>query len=269
MKICIIGGSHPRHRFLVEKLFSLSRDVHVICAERESLLRENENIRDHRLSKLMKIHFDDRFNIEQTVFGDEDLSVFCKKNQINFYGVTKDNFNSTDTKKFFRNTRADICVVAGSYILDNEFLSLLPEKSVNIHLGLSPWYRGSATLFWPTYNLEPWNTGVTLHKMTELPDGGGIYAQSGSILNPEYGVHETATEAIKLGSELLFELVSEFRSGKNIEVTPQRLVGRSYLFSQFRPEHLIAIYEKFDNRVVKYLTSVYEKLPEPKLINNL
>ena len=39
------------------------------------------------------------------------------------------------------------------------------KLTINIHLGLSPWYRGSATLFWPSYNLEPRKTELLFIKL--------------------------------------------------------------------------------------------------------
>ena len=33
--------------------------------------------------------------------------------------------------------------------------NIVQKKNLNLHLGLSPWYKGSATLFWPFYFLQP------------------------------------------------------------------------------------------------------------------
>ena len=60
----------------------------------------------------------------------------------------------------------------------------------NIHGGLSPWYRGGVTHFWPSYLLEPEYTGMTLHELTNDIDGGGIIHQNISSLNIKDGIHQ-------------------------------------------------------------------------------
>ena len=47
-----------------------------------------------------------------------------------------------------------------------------------MHLGLSPRYRGSATLFWPFYFLEPQYCGITFHYLLDEPDAGDIIHQT-------------------------------------------------------------------------------------------
>ena len=67
----------------------------------------------------------------------------------------------------------------------------------NVHGGLSPWYRGGATLFWPTYMLQPEYTGMTFHETTEKVDAGNIVYQNSAKLREEDGIHENACRLIK------------------------------------------------------------------------
>ena len=46
-----------------------------------------------------------------------------------------------------------------------------------MHGGLSPWYKGGATHFWPTYLMEPEFTGITVHETTKDLDAGAIIHQ--------------------------------------------------------------------------------------------
>ena len=41
--------------------------------------------------------------------------------------------------------------------------AVLPKEKINLHLGLSPWFKGSVTLFWPFYHLMPQFCGSTFH----------------------------------------------------------------------------------------------------------
>ena len=49
----------------------------------------------------------------------------------------------------------DVVLVFGTGILREALLSAFPGRLINIHLGLSPYYRGAGTNFWPLVNGEP------------------------------------------------------------------------------------------------------------------
>ena len=68
----------------------------------------------------------------------------------------------------------DFCFIFGTNIISEFITDSMHKMSINLHLGLSPWYRGSATLFWPFYNLQPHWAGATLHKIVSEPDAGDI-----------------------------------------------------------------------------------------------
>ena len=48
---------------------------------------------------------------------------------------------------------------------------------------LSPWYKGTATHFWPSYFLEPEFTGVAIHELSKKIDSGPLVHQvSGDLV---------------------------------------------------------------------------------------
>ena len=51
--------------------------------------------------------------------------------------------------------RPDVVLVFGTGILRQPLLSTFDGRVINIHLGLSPYYRGAGTNFWPLVNREP------------------------------------------------------------------------------------------------------------------
>ena len=57
----------------------------------------------------------------------------------------------------------DVVLVCGTGILREELINLFPGHIINIHLGLSPYYRGAGTNFWPLVNREPEYLGATIH----------------------------------------------------------------------------------------------------------
>ena len=117
-----------------------------------------------------------------------------------------------------------------------------------MHLGLSPWYRGSATLFWPFYFLQPQFAGVTFHQITAKADAGAILHQYHPKLLKGNGMHDVGVNAVVGASNELIEILGTGISLKDL--TEQRSSGRLFLTKDFQAAHLELIYEPFENRIV-------------------
>ncbi|BDG45790.1 MULTISPECIES: formyltransferase family protein [Parageobacillus] len=81
--------------------------------------------------------------------------------------------------------------------IDDHVIDMLPDYAWNIHGGLSPWYRGNITLFWPFYMLRPNWAGMTIHRLTSKLDGGDIVHHSVPKLEYGDGIHDVACKAVK------------------------------------------------------------------------
>ena len=258
-------GNHARHHYLAKPLFEKYADsIQIIKMQRESVLPDAAHLQmDNRLKKIYERHFNERLEVENKYFGTESEMKIDEK-YFNIQYITPEQLNSMEIEQLLKTNDPDIVISIGIHVLKNNIIKALPKRNMNVHLGLSPRYRGDATLFWPTYNLEPWNCGTTFHKLTELIDGGKIYHQTGTKLNIEHGVHETAAEAVKLANENIANTVQLILENR-INHKDQKPVGRSYFAKDFRPEHLVPIYEDRNNKTIKFLSQFYNDFPQPKL----
>ena len=258
-------GNHPRHHYLAKPLIEKYADsLRIVKMGRESVLPDATDLpMDNRLRKIYVRHFTERLEVENKYFGTE-ADMLMDENFLNIKHITPEQLNSIEIEQLLKKNRADIVISIGIHVLRSNIIRALPIRNMNVHLGLSPRYRGDATLFWPTYNLEPWNCGTTFHKLTELIDGGKIYHQTGTKLDLEHGVHETAAEAVKLANENIVNTVQSILEDR-INSKEQKPVGRSYFAKDFRPEHLIPIYEDRNNKTIKFLSQIYDDFPKPKL----
>jgi methionyl-tRNA formyltransferase len=145
-------------------------------------------------------------------------------------------------------------------------LDELPEFSINLHLGLSPWYRGAATLFWPFYFLEPNYSGATFHKITSSPDAGAILHQSVPPLDSGDGIHDVAAKTVTTATDEFTVLLDKFSVGKRFELTNQTAQGKLFSRYDFKPAHLRMIYERFDNDIVREFLAGKLSVRQPKLI---
>jgi methionyl-tRNA formyltransferase len=68
-------------------------------------------------------------------------------------------------------------IAYGCSIIKEPLLSAFEGRFLNIHLGLSPYYRGSGTNYWPLVNNEPEYVGATFMFIDSGIDTGEVIHQ--------------------------------------------------------------------------------------------
>lgn len=269
MKLFVVAGNHPRHRKFVEEILVASQDseIHVLAMERETLsLQSAPSLQSHSLHEqnLLDRHFHERNQAEAIAFGTEFLNSESVSGYSSFHTCTKAALNLKLAHLLDR-VRPDGLVAIGPGMFSHETLTQFPNKAINIHLGLSPRYRGSATLFWPSFFLEPWQSGVTFHQFDLNPDSGPIVHQSAPLLGPEMSVHDTAIASIKSGVDAVSDVLSYLAEVDKLEGKRQG-VGKTFLVKDFQPRHLVPIYDLFGGKVLQFLMdSGLSTIPSPNL----
>ena len=84
--------------------------------------------------------------------------------------------NSDACRDIIKKHAPQIIVVYGTAIIHEPTFSLASKITLNMHTGLSPYYRGDSTLFWPVHDDNPSQLGVTVHELVQSVDGGDIAA---------------------------------------------------------------------------------------------
>jgi len=85
--------------------------------------------------------------------------------------------NSEDCRQLLRELKPDLVIVNGTRIIGRKTLSCIPAPFINMHMGITPKYRGAHGAYWALYNGDPQNAGVTVHFVDEGIDTGGIIHQ--------------------------------------------------------------------------------------------
>ena len=158
-KILILTSTERRHKFFakcVRDEFRVRCDIFQVEKSQDHIVRTTDlSLNEHSslLTKFEGKHFDD-FELKEFVYK-------IRRDEINSEGF----INELDLDNYC------ICFVFGCPILgplwfNNDLLK------INLHLGLSPYYVGSGTLFWPFYNNEVNLAGATWHELTEVLDMG-------------------------------------------------------------------------------------------------
>jgi len=206
------------------------------------------------------VHFNNRAAAEDRFFGKQTLP------DRPVLEVTGNNLNSDESSEFIQDIKPDITLIFGCGLIKDPLFSALPKHAVNLHLGLSPRYRGDATLFWPFYFMEPNFTGATFHYIVAEPDAGDIVHQVVPKLEPNDGIHDVACKTVIASSEDAVKLIEIFEKTGVWTTFRQKGTGKHFLNSDFKPEHLRVIYNVFkDDMVDKYLEGKW-KCKKPKLV---
>ena len=193
--IAFITGNHPRHIYFANKIVENFDNSFIAIQEREPHSLKpgdfyNANSLNKDETRLWSIHFDGRKEAEEKWFGDPVLlknSLTVEANEL---------YNDKYLSKF-KKINPKILISYGCGLIGKETSKVASIANLNFHGGLSPWYKGTATHFWPSYFLEPEFTGMTLHKLTSDIDGGEIIHQTVVNLNKDDGIHENAARCVK------------------------------------------------------------------------
>ncbi|WP_107840316.1 formyltransferase family protein [Metasolibacillus meyeri] len=264
MKILLLTGSHPRHLYLVNELAKLGVvAAHVMEVREEFIPQPPAYLEDVDRENFIR-HFVDRDKAEHYHF--------AGNNQVNSdiptFKVSYANLNSKETIEWVKNQSFDLAISYGVHMLSNELLEVMPEHSWNIHGGLSPWYKGNTTLFWPFFMLRPNWAGMTIHRLTARLDAGEIVHQSVPQLAYGDGLHDVACKAVAQVSQDLVKIVQSIPL-EQIQYTPQKGNGKLWVGTDWMPQHLRFVYNVYSNDIVdQFLDGKLPKI-EPPLISAL
>lgn len=245
MRYMIIGGDHPRHLYYANAIAESCNVVGTIIEHRESLMPEPPEGLEERDRNNFIRHFKNREKYEKEYFGEERKLPNCPIHYVN-----RDTLSSEETVAFVKQCAPDVVFIYGPGMIREPLFSALPKHKINLHLGLSPRYRGSATLFWPFYFLEPNWSGSTFHIISDEPDAGEIIHQSVPELRRGDTIHEVSCRVVQQSSEDVKKIISALERGAEPKLHRQTSSGKNFLMSDFMPQHLRVIYDLYDDALV-------------------
>ena len=249
MRLLLICGDHPRHRFIANLLIEKKLLTSLIIEERESFKPTINTNYSKKINQLHDLHFRKREDAELEIFGNNKLKF---KNTLT---IKSNEINTTLCHNFVIKEKPDVVITCGCGILTNKTIDIFPKETWNIHGGLSPWFKGAITHFWPSYFLKPQYTGVTIHYITKKIDAGNIIHQTPAVLEEDDGLHQLSSKSLKLGFLSIVDLLEKYKVNGKINSINQKSTGKLWLKKDWKPEHLILIYEKFNDKIVNMYLS--------------
>jgi methionyl-tRNA formyltransferase len=109
--------------------------------------------------------------------------------------------NAPIVRQRLADIKPDVVLDHGTGIVRDELIESVP-LALNVHWGLSPYYRGTHCTEWALVNWDPYNIGVTLHRLSREIDGGGVVSQARAQITPDDTVHSINMQLTQLGTAL-------------------------------------------------------------------
>lgn len=247
--IIIITGDQQRHRYFVNNLLK-EFDVKLVIAEPVYKSEISGNTND---VEVLTKHFTDRDIAEREYFSGN-----MQFNTEKVIHVHKGESNSKTVFNMIKAEHPDYIVLYGSSIIHEPLLSAYKNKIINMHLGLSPYYRGSGTNFWPLVNREPELVGATIHLATLDIDGGDILKQVRPKISLYNGCHDIGCKTIIAGTYLMISCIKEYAANV-LSLTPQQSKGKVYRRSDFSADAICRMLENFENGMIREYIDAFQE----------
>jgi len=247
-RIIIITGHELRHDFF-RKYLAASKEIEVVktyCEVPETSLLGQIQIEADNDSRSR--HLLMREQTERDFF-----ELFCTEIQDNSNAafIPKGTVNSEELVDEISKLNPDIIVTYGCSIIKSSLLETFKGRFVNIHLGLSPYYRGSATNFFPFINDEVSCVGVTFMHIDEGIDTGKIIHQIRPTIVNGDSIHQIGNRLIKEMAAVCEKLIIRFDELEELKVIQDKTNEKVYRNKDFTEETVAVMYQKFANGIIE------------------
>ena len=262
MKVIIITGNEIRHEYFRKKVAS-DKQISVIASFCEGSERSlaNRMLMDAKTSQLEIQHVNARLQSE-TDFFSEYIENVEDKSKPNF--INKGDINELKIVKKILELNPDLLVCYGSSLIKSELLTKFENKFLNVHLGLSPYYRGSGTNVWPLINCEPDMVGATFMHIDAGIDTGEIIHQIRADMFLGDSPHTIGNRLIRKMTSTYAEIIIKF---PYLEREKQPVnEGKLYLKKDFTSDSCKKLYLNFEQGMIENYINSSKQLPY--IVNN-
>ena len=255
MKVTLFTSNNHRHNYLINLLSNFCDELWVV--QECKTLFTGKNDEKHQNKIITEKYFLKVLEAQNKIFKKE----FVNKNNRNIktLPILNGELNKLPLSYLDDFLKSDIYVVFGSSYIKGELVDfLVKQKAINIHAGVSPYYRGTDCNFWALYDDNPHLVGSTIHLLSKGLDSGPMlyHAMSNLKTNPfEYtmstvkSAFQSIAERIKDGSiftikPLVQDKIKEVRYSKKSEFSEG-------VVKEYFKKKIDLNSKKFDNSLLK------------------
>jgi methionyl-tRNA formyltransferase len=169
MKITVFTSNQPRHISLIRELAKIADTVYAVIEV--VTLFPGQTADFYKKSEVMQNYFSNVLAAEREVFGN---STFLPAN-VRPLVMKGGDLNRMDISVLKECLSSDEYIIFGASFIKEPLIDLLiAKRAYNIHMGVSPYYRGSSCNFWAAYDGNLDMVGATIHLLSKGLDSGDI-----------------------------------------------------------------------------------------------
>jgi methionyl-tRNA formyltransferase len=171
MRITLFTSNKNRHNYFINLLSKISDELFVVqeCGTIFPGIMPGR----YPASPIMKVYFENVTKAQSKLFGNSYIN--NSKKNIKILPMLYGDLNKCHINLLSNFLKSDLYIVFGSSFIKGKLIDiLLKNKAINIHAGLSPYYRGTDCNFWALYDKNPHLVGATIHLLSKGLDSGPI-----------------------------------------------------------------------------------------------
>jgi methionyl-tRNA formyltransferase len=213
MKITLFTSNNLRHVYLINSLLKISKKLNVIIESKT--IFPSLNIGQYSQTKIMQDYFKKVNHAQNKLF--KNNIILSNNKKLDIIPLSMEDLNLCTKNKIKSFLNSDLYLVFGSSYIKHFLVDyLIKNKTINIHMGLSPYYRGTDCNFWALYDKKPQYVGATIHLLSKGIDSGPILYHA--LSKPEKNTFFYAMKSVK---SAILSLEEKIKDRSLLKIKPQ------------------------------------------------
>lgn len=256
-KVVILTGSELRHVFF-RKAIALQTDLQVIssyCEGIEGTVRGKFSDSEAVDDIICKTHLDARECSEKDFFS---TFVALTPDYSNPIHISRKQINEPKIIEAICAKDPDLLISYGCSLVRGQLLDKFSGRFINVHLGLSPYYRGSGTNFWPLVNKEPEYVGATFMHIDAGVDTGEIIHQIRARIWKDDTLHQIGNRLITDMTGVFIDIIRNFDKLEKIDSPEFHGKDKVYKANDFNSQAVTKLYNNFSSGMIAQYLNEYD-----------
>lgn len=266
-RIVVLTGSELRHAFF-RKAIALCSEIEVplsVCEGQERSLRRVTEAAGGDTG-LRQRHLAAREQSEEDFFA---AFAALAPDRSNPAAVPDGGVNDPAVVADIGRLAPDLVIAYGCSLVREPLLSAHAGRFLNVHLGLSPYRRGSGTNFWPLVDGEPEYVGATFMHIDAGIDTGAIIHQIRARVLPGDDPHRIGNRLIVDMTFVYADIIRHFDALPAMLQPVSPPEAKVYRQKDFSEESVQRLYQGFaDGLVDRYLAEREQRCAAVPIVEN-
>ncbi len=255
MKVTLFTSNNHRHNYLINLLSKHCEELWVIQESRASFIDKKDG--KYQSSDIIENYFKKVLEAQNKIFKKEHIN--SNNKNVKILPILQGELNNLSLNHLGEFLKSDIYIVFGSSYIKGDLVEfLIKNRTINIHAGVSPYYRGSDCNFWALYDGNPHLVGATIHLLSKGLDSGPMlyHAMSNLKTNPFEYTMSTVKSAFHSIAERILDnsifKINPLAQDKNLEIryTKKNEFNHDVVKNFFEKEINLS-QKKFDSALLK------------------